>query len=250
MDAGRVRWIGHSTVLISLDGVRLLTDPLLRRAGCSPPAARAHPPGCPGAGRRGADLHAHHDHLDFSSLRRVGRTTHIVAPRGLKSLLGRRGFNDGTEVDVGERHRIGAVEIEATFAAHAGGGRRSRQSPRARLRRCSAAAGSGSRATRTSSPRWLGSSPTSISRCSPSGLGADGSAGRASRPRAGRRRARPPATEGRRTDPLGDVRAPPPRHPGDPRLPVEPSPRVRAPRRSGPRTSICACSTRARPWPP
>ena len=29
-DATEVRWIGHSTVLISLDGVRLLTDPLLR----------------------------------------------------------------------------------------------------------------------------------------------------------------------------------------------------------------------------
>ena len=26
----RLRWIGHSTVLVELDGVRLLTDPLLR----------------------------------------------------------------------------------------------------------------------------------------------------------------------------------------------------------------------------
>ena len=25
-----LRWIGHSTVLVELDGVRLLTDPLLR----------------------------------------------------------------------------------------------------------------------------------------------------------------------------------------------------------------------------
>ena len=26
----RIRWVGHSTVLVELDGVRLLTDPLLR----------------------------------------------------------------------------------------------------------------------------------------------------------------------------------------------------------------------------
>ena len=41
----RITWIGHSTVLIELDGVRLLTDPVfrprvlhLRRLGASPPA--------------------------------------------------------------------------------------------------------------------------------------------------------------------------------------------------------------------
>jgi L-ascorbate metabolism protein UlaG (beta-lactamase superfamily) len=121
VDARGVRWIGHSTVLISLDGVRLLTDPLLRRRVAH---LRRRAPIHPDA-LEPVDAvlisHAHHDHLDFSSLRRVGRTTHIVAPRGLGSLLGRRGFNDVHEVDVGERHRIGAVEIEATFAAHAGG---------------------------------------------------------------------------------------------------------------------------------
>ena len=29
--ADRVRWLGHSTVLIEIDGVRALTDPLLRK---------------------------------------------------------------------------------------------------------------------------------------------------------------------------------------------------------------------------
>jgi L-ascorbate metabolism protein UlaG (beta-lactamase superfamily) len=118
--AREVRWIGHSTVLISLDGVRLLTDPLLRRRVAH---LRRRAPVHPDA-LEPVDAvlisHAHRDHLDFASLRRVGRTTHVVAPRGLGSLLGRRGFTDVHEMDVGDTHRIGAVDIAATFAAHAG----------------------------------------------------------------------------------------------------------------------------------
>lgn len=63
-------WLGHSSVTLDLDGVRLLTDPLLRRrAG---PLARRHP-----APRRvdwedpdGVLIsHLHHDHCELSSLR-------------------------------------------------------------------------------------------------------------------------------------------------------------------------------------
>jgi L-ascorbate metabolism protein UlaG (beta-lactamase superfamily) len=115
-----VRWIGHSTVLISLDGVRLLTDPLLRlfvahlrrRAPIHPDALRP------------VDVvllsHAHHDHLDVGSLYRIGRATPVVVPRGIGRILARRGFREVTELDVGERLTLGAVEVEATFAAHDG----------------------------------------------------------------------------------------------------------------------------------
>ena len=64
----RVRWIGHSTVLISVDGVRLLTDPLLRVLVAH---LRRRVPVHPDA-LKPVDAvllsHAHHDHLDFRSL--------------------------------------------------------------------------------------------------------------------------------------------------------------------------------------
>ena len=118
--AAEARWIGHSTVLISLDGVRLLTDPLLRLFAAH---LRRRAPVHPDA-LRPVDAvllsHAHHDHLDVGSLYRVGQRTPIVVPRGIGRILGRRGFREVTELDVGETLAIGQVEVEATFAAHDG----------------------------------------------------------------------------------------------------------------------------------
>jgi L-ascorbate metabolism protein UlaG (beta-lactamase superfamily) len=115
-----VRWIGHSTVLISLDGVRLLTDPLLRVRVAH---LRRRVP-IDREALRGVDAvlisHAHHDHLDLGSLQRIGRTTPLVVPRGLGSLLRRQGFRDVHELAVGENLEIGAARVEATFAAHDG----------------------------------------------------------------------------------------------------------------------------------
>lgn len=115
-----VRWIGHSTVLVSLDGVRLLTDPLLRLLVAH---LRRRVPVHRDA-VRGIDAvllsHAHHDHLDVPSLQKVGRSTPLVVPRGLGPLLRRQGFRDVHELAVGEGLAIGAVRVEATFAAHDG----------------------------------------------------------------------------------------------------------------------------------
>lgn len=115
-----VRWIGHSTVLVSLDGVRLLTDPMLRVLVTH---LRRRVPVHPEA-TRGIDAvllsHAHHDHLDPGSLQKLGRKTPLVVPRGLGSFLRRQGFRDVHELAVGEGLQIGAVRVEATFAAHDG----------------------------------------------------------------------------------------------------------------------------------
>ena len=97
-----VTYAGHATVLIELDGVRVLTDPLLRRhVGV---LIRRSPLPKPSV-RRDLDAvlisHAHLDHLDVPSLRLFYCATPVVAPRGLGALLRRLGF-EPLEVDVGD----------------------------------------------------------------------------------------------------------------------------------------------------
>jgi L-ascorbate metabolism protein UlaG (beta-lactamase superfamily) len=114
----RITWIGHSTVLIELDGVRLLTDPVfrprvlhLRRVGASPPAVD----------RVDAVLisHGHYDHLDVKSLARLDRSTRVIAPARAAARV--RGFEDVVEVEVGDEVPVGAVTVTATPAEHVRG---------------------------------------------------------------------------------------------------------------------------------
>lgn len=118
---GRIWFLGHATVGIELDGVRLLTDPLLGgrvgflgRRHPVPPAAHALEPD--------AVLlsHVHHDHLDLPSLRLLGRDRPIVAPPGTATLLARHGFARVRELAVGESLQIGGVRVLATHADHEG----------------------------------------------------------------------------------------------------------------------------------
>jgi L-ascorbate metabolism protein UlaG (beta-lactamase superfamily) len=118
-DALRITWLGHSTVLIELDGTRLLTDPVLRGrvAHLRRVASR---PDDETLDRVDAVLvsHLHHDHLDLPSLQRLGRAVPIVAPLGAGGLLKRRGFRVVTETAIGDAVTIGALEIRATPAEH------------------------------------------------------------------------------------------------------------------------------------
>ena len=116
-----ITYVGHSTVLIELDGVRILTDPLvrdrvlrLRRITPAPSVAELLP--------LDAVLvsHAHHDHLDVPSLRQLGRDTRIIATTACGSLLTKRGFTNVTEVAPGDRLHIGDVEVLAGPALHDG----------------------------------------------------------------------------------------------------------------------------------
>ena len=100
-------YVGHSTVLLEMDGVRLLTDPLLRRRVGA--LVRRGPAPAPDVRRDlGAVLvsHAHLDHLDVPSLRLVDRRTPVVVPRGLGRLLRRLGFAP-LEVDAGDVVEVG-----------------------------------------------------------------------------------------------------------------------------------------------
>ena len=114
----RIEYVGHATVFVDLDGVRLLTDPLLRNRVAhlrrvAPVSART---------RRGVDAvlisHAHYDHLDLPSLEKLGKKLPIVAPRGLGGLLRKRRFESVIEVEVGETLTIGELTVRAVPAEH------------------------------------------------------------------------------------------------------------------------------------
>ena len=117
----RVTWGGHSTALVELDGVRVLTDPLLRnRVG---PLRRIAAPVSSRIGERiDAVLlsHLHLDHADIPSLRRLGASSVVVAPRGAARWLSRRGVRGVEELRVGEQADVGNLRVLATPARHDG----------------------------------------------------------------------------------------------------------------------------------
>jgi L-ascorbate metabolism protein UlaG (beta-lactamase superfamily) len=116
----RIEYVGHATVVVDVDGVRLLTDPLLRNRVAH--LRRAAP--VDAGSRRGIDAvlisHAHYDHLDLPSLDRLGKQIPVVVPRGLGGMLRKRRFESVVEVELGEKIAIGALEILAVPAEHEG----------------------------------------------------------------------------------------------------------------------------------
>lgn len=123
-----VAWLGHSTVLLRLDGCWLLTDPALRdRIGIRVGPLTVGPRRLRRPALEPRDLpsldailisHAHMDHLDLGTLRRLPRSTRIITMRGVADLL--RRFDDVTELGWGANTTIGGVGIEAIPARHWG----------------------------------------------------------------------------------------------------------------------------------
>lgn len=114
----RITWLGHATVLVDVDGVRVLTDPLLRNRVVL--LRRTTPFDGATPDRIDAILlsHVHRDHLDLPSLRRLGRHVPIVAPRGAGGYLTRLGFSSVNEVAAGDETHVGGLRIRATPAVH------------------------------------------------------------------------------------------------------------------------------------
>lgn len=120
--ADRIVFLGHATVLVELEGVRLLFDPLLRGRVLH---LRRQVPPVDESVFAGLDAvlisHSHHDHLDLASLQRLGRDTHLIVPSGAGAWLASKGFADVSELDVGEVAKVAELEITAVVAHHNGG---------------------------------------------------------------------------------------------------------------------------------
>ena len=121
MAADRLTYVGHATVLIEQAGVRLLTDPLLR-SGIAHVRRRVPPPDLEALRSLDAVLisHAHADHLDVPSLRRLRHVGPMIAPRGCAPSLRRAGARKVIELAVGQRCTVGSIGVEAVPADHDG----------------------------------------------------------------------------------------------------------------------------------
>ena len=113
-----IAWLGHSTVMLELDGVRLLTDPLLRRhAG---PLRRRFPTPAPELWRDPDAVlvsHLHHDHAEVASLLMLPRVPVLTAEENA-GWLRRRGLAGTALDDEWERVGDGPVEVRLTTAIH------------------------------------------------------------------------------------------------------------------------------------
>jgi N-acyl-phosphatidylethanolamine-hydrolysing phospholipase D len=129
--AATVTWIGHSTVLVQLDGVTFVTDP--NWADRSGPFSgrigvrRYTPPGIAFGDLPPIDFvlisHDHYDHLDEPTVRRLASTFDplFVVPLGIKAWLADRGITNAVELDWGESVTVKGLTVVCTPAQHGGG---------------------------------------------------------------------------------------------------------------------------------
>lgn len=126
-----VTWIGHSTVLLQLDGVTVVTDPNWNDRsgpfGGLIGVGRYTPPGIRFEDLPRVDVvlvsHDHYDHLDEPTVRRLAREHDplFVVPVGLKAWLAGQGISRAIELNWGETTTVRGVAIVCTPAQHGSG---------------------------------------------------------------------------------------------------------------------------------
>ncbi|SEC02328.1 MBL fold metallo-hydrolase [Streptomyces sp. TLI_105] len=134
----RLTWMGHSGVLVEIDGHRVLFDPVWGDR-CSPfPFAgpkRLHPVPVPLAELGPVDVvvisHDHYDHLDLPTIKALATTDTLFAvPLGVGAHLERWGVPASRlrELDWNESTEVGELRLTATPARHfCGRGLRNKQ---------------------------------------------------------------------------------------------------------------------------
>jgi L-ascorbate metabolism protein UlaG (beta-lactamase superfamily) len=120
-------FIGHSTFLLQLGGVCILTDPIWSQR-CSPVSfagpRRARPPGQPLHALPAVDLllvsHNHYDHMDLPTLRRVRRrwAPPVVTGLGNARHLAKAGLRDAVELDWWQSTEQAGVRVTYVPAQH------------------------------------------------------------------------------------------------------------------------------------
>lgn len=127
----RVTWLGHSSVLVEIDGQRVLTDPILSeraspftwvgpRRWYAPPLPLQELPPIDAV----VISHDHYDHLDYGTLAAMKDwNTLFFVPLGVGAHLASWGVPEAhiVELDWWEHARVGGLDIVCTPARHASG---------------------------------------------------------------------------------------------------------------------------------
>ena len=123
-----ITWIGHSTMLVRMDGVTFLTDPIFSERA-SPVAflgpKRLVPPGVPLDDLPPIDFvtlsHSHYDHTDLPSIEALARRgTRFFVPLGMAELV-REAGGHAVELDWWQSATMGNVRIHCVPAQHFSG---------------------------------------------------------------------------------------------------------------------------------
>jgi len=114
-------YVGHATVLIDMDGSRILTDPVLRYHF---QALRRHAPDLDLGVLPLLDAvvvsHFHLDHVNPASLWLIPPETPLLVPEGGRNVLRRYHFRHVVEMAPGQSVTVGALTVTATHAEHDG----------------------------------------------------------------------------------------------------------------------------------
>ena len=115
-----VTWLGHSTVVLDLDGVRIVADPLLRRNNGILRRRGGRPSRPAWAGADAVLLsHLHHDHAEVGSLKQFPGVPVLTAPDNA-TWVNRKGL-DGRGLADDEWFQVdaqGEVEVRLVPAIH------------------------------------------------------------------------------------------------------------------------------------
>jgi N-acyl-phosphatidylethanolamine-hydrolysing phospholipase D len=125
--APTVTWVGHSTLLVQLDGVSFLTDP--QWSDRASPVSFAGPKRVMPPGIRFEDLppidfvvisHDHYDHLDVATVKRLwaAHRPRFFVPLGLKAWFAELGIDGVAELDWWERRTIKGLTVVCVPTQH------------------------------------------------------------------------------------------------------------------------------------
>ncbi|MCE3224744.1 MAG: napepld [Nitrospira sp.] len=125
-----VTWVGHSTMLVQLDGVNILTDPQWSDRASPITFAgpkRLMPPGLPLEQLPPVDLvlisHDHYDHLDVETVQRLARLYHplFLVPLGLKAWFAELGITEVEELNWWDHRQVQGLTVTCLPAQHFSG---------------------------------------------------------------------------------------------------------------------------------
>jgi L-ascorbate metabolism protein UlaG (beta-lactamase superfamily) len=115
-----ITWIGHSTFLIQIGGLNIVTDPVwANRMGAQ---KRLTEPGYALSELPSIDVvlisHGHYDHLDFPTIARLNGNPTYYVPAGLKQKFVRKGYQKVHEANWWESFEFGGVSFSFVPAQH------------------------------------------------------------------------------------------------------------------------------------